>query len=291
MPPSPASRPEPRKRVALVIGSGSVKCAAAIGVQQVLERHGIPVDLLVGCSGGSLFAAALAAGHGGRAAADMTRRLWTSELTAKRDLRALFSMMLPGVFRFSSEFGMRDDRLIMERLKAAFGPMTFGEARIPLHITATDFGTGEQVVISSGPVVDAVRASIAIPFLFKPWRVGGRLCIDGFLSDPLPVGVAIREGADIVIAVGFESPYQERVTSPGRFAFQLSSIMTNNLLRSAFAFHQLAHHDEVIPIVPRFPQRIRLFDTGKLDMIIEHGALAAEEQVPYLRRLLAVHAA
>jgi NTE family protein len=299
MPLSPASAPEalearagvrasqPRKRVALVIGSGSVKCAAAIGVQQVLDRERIPVHLLVGCSAGSLFAAALAAGGGARDAADKTRRLWTRELTSRRVRWALMSVVLPRLFGFSREFGLRDDRLIMARLKEAFGSMTLAETRVPLHITATDFQSGEQVVISAGRVVDALRASIAIPFVFKPWRIGDRLCIDGFMSDPLPVGVAVREGADVVIAVGFESPYQEEVNSPGRFAFQLSSIMTNNLLRSAFAFHQLAHHDEVIPIVPRFPERIRLFDTGKFDMIIEAGARAAEEQVPYLRRLLA----
>lgn len=286
----PQSAARRARRVALVIGSGSVKCAAALGVKQVLDREGIGVDLLVGCSGGSLFAALLAAGHDARSGVEMTRRLWTRELTSRPDRRSLAALLLPRLFGFSREFGLRDDRLVLARLKEVFGGMTFENARLPLFVTATDFENGEQVVVSSGPVVDALRASIAIPFVFKPWRVAGRLCTDGFLSDPLPVGVAVREGADVVIAVGFDSPYQERVDGAGRFAFQLSSIMTNNLLRAAFAFHQLAHHDEIIPIVPRFQERIRLFDIGKIDMIVEDGARAAEAQVPYLRRLLA-HAA
>jgi NTE family protein len=156
-----------------------------------------------------------------------------------------------------------------------------------LHLTATDFHTGEQVVLSRGRLVDAIRASIAIPFIFRPWKIDDRLLIDGFMSDPLPVGVAIREGADVIIAMGFESPYQSSIRSPARFSFQLSSIMTNNLLKSRFAFHNLAHHAEVIPVIPQFSQRIHLFDTDKIPLIIEEGERAAEEQLPYLRRLLA----
>src|SRR5260221_14610215 len=113
--------------------------------------------------------------------------------------------------------------------------------KIPLHIAATDSPSGEQVASSSGGLVAGTRASIAIPFIFPPWRVGGRLLVDGFLSDPLPVGVAMKEGADVIIAMGFESPYQTRIDSPARFAFQVSRGMTNNLLRANYSFHNLAH--------------------------------------------------
>jgi len=132
----------------------------------------------------------------------------------------------------------------------------------------------------------AAGASVALPFLFSPWKIGDRLYIDGFMADPLPVGVAIKEGADIIVAMGFESPYQDRISSAGRFAFQVSSILSNNLLKSQFSFHGLAHHAEIIPILPEFSQRIRLFDTGKIPFIIEEGERAAEAQLPYLLRLL-----
>ena len=280
----------PRKRVAMVIGAGSVKCAAAIGVQKALAREGIGIDLVVGCSAGSIFASLIAAGLDATKAADMTQRLWTRELTSRRNTRGLLAALMPRWFKFSPEFGMRDDRLIMQRLQHTFGAMRFETMQIPLFITATDFATGEQVVLSRGSLADAIRASVAIPFIFKPWRVDGRLCIDGFLSDPLPVGVAIKEGAGVILAVGFDSPYQWRVNSPARFAFQLSSIMTNNLFKSAFAFHQLAHHDEVIPIVPRFDKHVGLFDTAKIGYVIEEGERAAQEQIPYLRRLLGLDA-
>jgi NTE family protein len=174
----------------------------------------------------------------------------------------------------------------MERLRTAFGDERIERMQIPLHLAATDFANGNQVVFSNGSVVDAIRASMALPFMFSPWRIGDGLYIDGYMSDPLPVGVAMKEGADIIVAMGFESPYQERINSPGRFAFQVSSILSNNLLKSQFSFHGLAHHAEVIPILPEFRQRIRLFDTDKIPAIIEDGERAAEEQLPYLLRLL-----
>jgi NTE family protein len=274
-------------RVAVVLGSGSVKCAAALGLLRVLQREGIGIDMIVGCSGGSLYAAMIALGHDVTSAEAITRRLWTRELTSRRHYRSLLSVFLPRLFGFDESFGMVDDALILERLKTAFGDSTFAKARVPLYLTATDFHTGEQVVFEEGSIVDAIRASIAIPYIFRPWPVNGRVLVDGFMSDPMPVGVAIQRGANIIVTMGFESPYQQKINSPVRFAFQLSSITSNNLMKANFAFHNLAHHTEILPIIPEFKQSIHLFDTDKISYVIEEGERAAERQVPYLRRLLA----
>ncbi len=276
-----------RSGIALVIGAGGVKCAAAIGLQRCLARESISIDLVVGCSAGSIYAAAIALGKSADEAAAVSTSMWTRDLTAQPNRAALMRMMFPKLLGFTERFGLKKDHLIRERLTTAFGDLTFADCKVPLFITATDFWTGEQVTISEGRIADAIRASIAIPFAFAPCEVNGRLCIDGFLSDPLPVGVAIREGAQVIIAMGFDSPYQERVTSGGRFAFQLTSIMTNNLLKASFAFHGLAHHTEVIAVIPQFSQRIRLFDTAKIPLLIDEGDAAMRDQLPYLRRLLA----
>jgi len=282
------SRQQEGPRVAVVLGSGSVKCAAALGLLKVLQREGIGIDMIVGCSGGSLYAALIALGRDAGTAEAMTRRLWTKELTKRRNNRSILSVFLPRVFGFDENFGMVNDALILERLKEAFGAATFEEAQIPLYLTATDFHTGDQVVFSSGRIVDAIRASIAIPYIFRPWPIDGRLLVDGFMSDPMPVGVAIQQGANIIVTMGFESPYQHKINSPLRFAFQLSSITSNNLLKSNFAFHNLAHHAEILPIIPEFKDRIQLFDTDKIPYVIEEGERAAERQIPYLRRLLSI---
>jgi NTE family protein len=181
--------------------------------------------------------------------------------------------------------------MVLERLRAGFGDARLEDAKIPLYLTATDFFTCEQVVFSRGSVIDAVRASIAIPYVFQPWKVGDRTYVDGFLSDPMPIGVAIKEGADVIITMGFESPYQSRVSSVMRFAFQLSSITSNNLLKANYAFHNLAHHHEILPIIPQFQHKIHLFDTDRIPYVIEEGERAAEKQIPYLRQLLAPRSA
>ncbi|HVF65307.1 MAG TPA: patatin-like phospholipase family protein [Casimicrobiaceae bacterium] len=279
-----------KRSVAVVIGSGSVKCAAALGLVNALNRAGIGIDMLVGCSAGCLYATLIASGRTTAEAADMTRMLWTSSIAEQHDRMAVLRAMFPKLLGFTPRFGLRSDRLIMERLHTAFGDARIEDMKIPLHLAATDFATGGQAVFSSGRALDAIRASIAVPFLFSPWPIGGKLYLDGYMSDPLPVGVAIREGAGVIVAMGFESPYQEKVTTAGRFAFQVSAILSNNLLKSQFAFHGLAHHSEIIPIIPRFTQRIRLFDTEKIPYIIEEGERAAEEQMPYLDRLLSAPA-
>ncbi len=284
---SAATGGEARSRVAVVIGSGSVKCAAAIGLFKVLQREGIPIDMVVGCSGGAIYAAFLAMGFDAPMAERKTRELWTKEITHRRNTRSLLRAILPGVFGFDERFGLVDDRRVYQRLQAGFGDARIEDAKIPLHLTATDFHNGEQVIFSKGQLVDAIRASIAIPYIFEPWRIGERVLVDGFLSDPMPVGVAIREGADVIITMGFESPYQTKVSSALRFAFQISSITSNNLLKANYAFHNLAHHHEILPIIPQFQHRIGLFDTDRIPYVIEEGERAAEKQVPYLRQLVA----
>ncbi|WP_149195170.1 patatin-like phospholipase family protein [Luteimonas suaedae] len=281
----------PRKRVALVIGSGSVKCAAALGMWKVLQREGIGIDMVVGCSGGSLYAAVMALGHDIDTCERLTRELWTPGLTTRRDLRSLLGAVLPRVFGFDGSFGMVSDKPLMTALDHLFGARRFDETSIPLHIVATDLANGQMVALSEGSVRDAVRASIAIPYIWKPWKVGDRWLLDGCASDPLPIDVAIREGADVILAMGFESPYPSRIRSATRYAFQVNSIYTNNLLRANYAFHNLAHHAEIIPVLPDFDRPVRLFDTHEIPYVIEEGERATDAQLGYLRQALeAAHA-
>ncbi len=273
-------------RVALVIGSGSVKCAAALGLMRVFDREQITVDMVIGCSGGSIYASLIALGWSVDRATEATLRMWTREVTGKRSMRAILQIVAPKLFHFDETFGLIDDRLINRRLREGYQDATFADAQIPLYVTATDFYNGEQVVISDGAIAEAVRASIAIPYIFPPYKLNGRFLIDGYQSDPLPIGVAIKEGADIIIAMGFESPYQEQVTSLMRYNFQISSMTSNNLLKTNYSFHNLAHHSEIVPILPEFKHRVKLFDTDKLPYVIEEGERAAEKELSYIKKLL-----
>lgn len=283
---APATPPPHRKRVALVIGSGSVQCAAALGMWKVLQREGIGIDMVVGCSGGSLYASVMALGHDIETCERLTRELWTPELTRRRDLRSLLGAVLPKVFGFDGSLGMVSDKPLMKALDQLFGERRFDETAIPLHVVATDLHNGQMVALSEGRVRDAVRASIAIPYIWKPWEIDGRWLLDGCASDPLPVDVAIREGADVILAMGFESPYPKRIRSATRYAFQVNSVYTNNLLRANYAFHNLAHHAEIIPVLPDFDRPVRLFDTHEIPYVIEEGERCMQAQLGYLRQAL-----
>ena len=274
------------KRVALVIGAGSVKCAAALGLWKVLRREGIEVDMVVGCSGGSLYAAAMALGYDIEACEAMTSALWNRKVTARRDYASLLGALLPRLFGFDGHFGMVHGGPLLEALSRPFGGRTFADAKTPLYVVATDLATGQQVTITEGSIVDAVRASVAIPYIWSPWKIGDRWLLDGSLSAPLPVDVAIREGAHLILAMGFESAYPRRIKSATRYAFQVNSIYTNNLLRANYSFHNLAHHAEIIPVLPEFDRPVGLFDTRSFPHVIERGERAAEAQLPYLMQLL-----
>ncbi len=291
---STEARPEPdstlqlqRPRVGLVIGSGGVKCAAAIGLWKVLVREEIPVDLVVGCSGGSIYAAALALGQDVTVSEERTLFMW-NDLFTRLHYRSVLRALLPRLFGFKPRFGLINDRRLQYVLETLYGDSTFADTRIPLYIAATDLMSGETVVIEEGSIAAAVRASIAIPVLLRPSRIGDRLLIDGGASDPLPVSVAIREGCEIIIAMGFENPGYERLDSLVSLAGQATSIAINNLLRFTYAFYNVVHHAEIIPVVPTFERRIRLADAHLVPLLIEAGERAMEAELPYLRRLLAV---
>jgi NTE family protein len=271
------------RKLAMVIGSGGVLCAASIGMWKALYHEGIQASMAVGCSGGSLYAAMIALGYSAERTEEMSLNLWTSDLFEgyASNLRSALS----GEQRFTERSGLIDDGPINERLERIFGDRTFSETRIPLFIVATDLYTGESVTLSDGRIFDAIRASIAIPMIFSPWEIGERLLVDGAVSNPLPVDVAIKEGGEIITAMGFELPTRSRMRTYSSVANHLNSIYMNNVLKSSFAFHNLAHHSEIIPVLPSFERRIGSFDIHEIPYIIERGAEATEEHLPYIRRL------
>jgi NTE family protein len=278
---APAARP----KVGLVIGSGGVKCAASIGLWRSLERAGIRPDLVVGCSGGSLYTTWMALGGDPDDAEDVTVSVW-GRLFSRVRYRTLLRLAFPRVFGFHERIGLIDDRLLAATLEEVYGDATFADAEIPLHLVASDLHTAETVVITEGRTRDAVRASIALPLVLRPWPMNGRLLIDGGTSNPLPIDVAIREGCEIIIAMGFENPPSGEISTFAGLIGRTTAITINHLIRSTYAFYSAAHHAEIIPIMPDFGEAVTIRDAHRLPEIIRAGEVAAEEELPYLKRLL-----
>lgn len=272
------------KRVSLVIGSGGIKCAAAAGLWHVLRSENIEVESVVGCSGGSMYAALIANHVSEEDMVAWSKSLWTSDIMQgyTENLKA----SKDGSLRFNERSGLVNDSVLNTKLREVYSDWKFSELKVPFKVVATELLTGEKVTLSEGSVFDAIRASLAIPIIFPPWEVNGRLLIDGAASDPLPIDVAIQDGADIIIAMGFPLDYRTRFRSMTAVQEQLNSIYINNILNSTYAFHNLAHHAEIFPIIPEFEGSVSMFDVDKIPSVIEQGEQAARKQLPHIRRLL-----
>lgn len=160
------------------LGSGGVRSIAALGMVKVLAREGLMPDLIVGCSAGAMFGALVAAGHNADEAVRIATRLWSADITRKLRWRALPQMLWPQLCRFDADFALRDDRKVMQQLEQAFGDLRLDDLRVPLRVTTTDAATGEAVVLSRGSVVEALRAAVALPFMFSAVHIEGRRLID-----------------------------------------------------------------------------------------------------------------
>jgi NTE family protein len=192
-------------------------------------------------------------------------------------------MLMPRLGCFNEDFALRDDHLIMQRLDQAFGDAQLEDLQLPLRVTATDAATGDSVVLRLGSVVDALRASIALPFMFKPMKINGMRLIDGFTSDPLPVSAAAD--AQLVVALGFASPMPRRIDVPTRLLAQVTSTMTNNLMEARLAAAR-ATGMRLICIFPKLERRVGLFDTDAMPYLVEAGRRATQEKLPQIRAML-----
>jgi len=272
-----------RPKLAVVLGSGGVRSIAALGMVEVLAREGVAPDLIVGCSAGALFGALISIGHASAEAVQIATSLWTAEVTKQRHWRAIPKMVWPRLGRFNADFAMRDDRLILARLRTAFGDTRLENLPLLLRVTATDAATGDAIVIRQGGLVDALRASIAMPFMFAPQLIDGRRVIDGFVSDPLPVSAA--SDAHAVIALGFDAPMPYSVNGPSRLLAQVTSSMTNNLMHARLAAARSSGMC-LLHVTPQLQRRVGLFDTDAMPYLVEEGRRATEAMLPAIFALL-----
>lgn len=182
--------------VGIVLGGGAALGVAHIGIIRVLERENIPVDIVVGSSMGALIASMWATGRNSQQLEVIAR-----EFQKGTNMLRLFDPPLIPVS------GLIRGGLISLWLKKHLGNQTFYATKMPLKIIAYDLIHREELTISSGSLVDAVRQSIAIPGVIKPVIKGDRVIIDGGVLNPLPTNTLASLGIKKIIAINvLQSP-------------------------------------------------------------------------------------
>lgn len=177
---------EPRS-IGVALGSGSARGLAHIGVLRALQELGIEIGMVAGTSIGALIGAVYAAGELEALEASFLSFDW-------KRTASFFDVVLP---KSGLIDGGKVSALVREHIPSALIEM------LPKRFAAvaTDIANGEEVIIDHGDVIDAVRASISVPGVFTPVRSADRILVDGGMTDPVPVSVARRLGAKVVIAV------------------------------------------------------------------------------------------
>jgi NTE family protein len=263
VPPAPVDGRPPL--VALVLGGGGARGFAHVGVIRVLEDAGIPIELIVGSSVGSLIGAFYAGPTNSYALERTARGL-------ERDDIFDFGLA-PALFGTGLASGDRLEEFVREHL----GVERIEGLRIPYAAIATDLDTGETVVLRSGDIARAVRASSAIPGVFEPVRVDDRLLVDGAVSRNLPVQIARDMGADVVIAVDVTA-IDTKALPPANFV-EVILRAVNIVVHSEV---EAARRDADVLLTPEVGQ-VGFIDFDRKGEAIAAGIEAARAALPAIR--------
>jgi NTE family protein len=257
-------------RVGLALGGGAIRGWAHFGVLRAFERSGVPIDFLAGTSSGAVVAALAAVPH------------TADEAVAK--LEPVSSRMFrPRLARGSllSSSGMRS------ALREMFGDTSFEDLAVPLAVTATDLQAESEAVLRRGPLVEALLASCAIPGVYPPQPLEGRLLVDGGVLNPVPSNLVLELGADIAIGVRLTKPAATAQRVPRGRPGVIDLIATTFQLMQGKIASEAASRARIL-VEPVFTDSVgfglRKFGEGR--RYIEVGEAAAEAALPRIAAAL-----
>ena len=272
----PITEPKPVKygdiRVALVLGGGGARGLAHVGVLEVLEENEIPIDLIVGCSAGSMVGALYADSVNATQVRDTLLHLKRKDL-----LDTSFWSALQSPWRLKAPI---QGYLFQHFLHNNLSSKDFRNLKIPFIAVATDLATGEILALRSGPIVPAVRASCAIPPFFNPVQLYGKTMLDGGIVDPVPVDVAKKFSPKLIIAVELSTGLRPEIP---RNMFSL----TNRCLHIAYLrLSELNTQSADIVVSPEL-DGAGIFEDSRNYFLYNAGRKAALKVLPEIKRRLA----
>jgi NTE family protein len=260
--------PPPKPKIALVLGGGAARGFAHVGVIRVLEQEKIPIDMVVGTSVGALIGAIYAS--------DLSsfELEWTAFQLEKDDL---FDF---GVLNAVAGMGFAKGDKLETWVKGHIKPANIENLRLPFAAVASDLNWGYKVVLDSGSVARAIRASAAIPGVFQPVRHQGKILVDGGVVDNIPTSVAKARGADIVIAVDISGNVgNTNITNLVDVSLQATNIM--------FALNvEQSRKDADILIKPAGIGDVGMLDFTQKKRCMQAGIETTKQTMPAIRKAI-----
>jgi len=254
-------------KIALVLGGGSAKGFAHVGVIRVLEQEKIPIHMIVGTSVGSLIGGLYAANPNSFDLEWLAFKIDRSDIL---DFSIVYSKLGPVQ-------GTKLEGFIEHNVKTKKVENT----KIPFTPVATDLNTGETILLEKGSLAKAIRASSSIPGIFVPVNFDSRVLVDGGVTNNVPCDIAKAKGADIVIAVNLQKDVRNQAAAESLIDIigQSISVMMRESSRS-----KLAHADVVIEPDTK---GVSMFDFTQKKRLMEDGIKATREAMPRIRALIA----
>lgn len=300
--PSPAAEPAPavRPRIALVLSGGGARGFAHVGVLRALKDMRVPIDFVAGVSMGAVVGGAYAAGRSVEEMEQFVRTTAWSDIVSDRPprdnlafRRRVDDLLLPSRIEFgvggsgvslpvAAAANASLEATLVRLLPIGTGDLPVSRLALPFRSIASDLLTGEPVELNDTPLFMSIRASLAVPGVFAPVRLNGRLVADGGLVRNLPVDVAKAMGADVVIAVnvGTTLSGETELASALGVARQMMLILTEQNVRRSLS--ELGPRDVLIaPDLAGFS----FLDFSRGERAMEVGEQAARKMAPRLEAL------
>jgi NTE family protein len=295
-----APAPQPRQRIALVLSGGGARGGAHIGVIKALQELRVPIDAIAGTSIGAIVGGFYVSGM---TVEDMQKLVESLEwedaflnvtprklksFRRKRDDYTYLVNQKPGLnggqFQLPAGLvqGQVFDMVISRETLRASQVKTFDDLAVPFRAVATDLATGRPVVLESGDLARSLRASMSIPAALTPVEIDGRLLVDGGVSMNLPIGVAQKMGADVIIAVDVSSPLMTRETL--KSVVDVTTQLTNLLGRASVDDELKKLKPNDVLIVPPFSPDFSSINFARMHEAIETGYNAVMERRVELSR-------
>lgn len=255
-----------RPKIGLALGSGAARGLAHIGVIKVLEENNIPIDYIAGSSIGAMIGGFYASGL----SVEKIEKL-VLDITNKD----MFFLVDPRIGK-----GLIKGERIKSFIKNNLVAGNFKDCRVPFSATATDAKTGEIVVLNSGNMATAIRASISMPLIFQPVERNGKTLVDGGVGSPVPVEIVRKMGADIVIAVNLDKHYVDDDWQSGLLDIANDSM---NIMRHYLSLYQSKEADIVISL-DLGSNKWHDFVNGQNKIL--SGEEAAKQILPQLQKMI-----